>query len=75
MVVRAVNNNSGREILDAEIANKGTERKAFNFRIVCIFDQLFAFGAFRFLITAGRRKRVAFVASGETVSGTFCRTW
>jgi hypothetical protein len=42
MVMGAVNNNSSRESLDAEIVDKGRERKGFNFRIVSDIDQLCA---------------------------------
>jgi hypothetical protein len=38
---------------------------------VCNFDQLFAFGALRFLITAGPRKRVVFVASISELKRSF----
>jgi hypothetical protein len=38
----AVNNNSSRESLDAEIVDKGRERKGFHFRIVSNIDQLCA---------------------------------
>jgi hypothetical protein len=49
MVVRAVNNNSGREILDAEIANKARSGKRSTFALCAFLTSYLLLALFAFL--------------------------